>query len=195
MGQCCPNMLFPLCDSNIDRACRRATVLLFAVRLQPLPASGEKLQQGLRFKHNGSIIATRFLSETLMEVCARVCLCLCVCVYVFFIYVCVRLSLVSKMKLGCNQAAHHAQIAADLNSSGTVLADMIHDIHAHSPFHLWSLETSSGKLAPKKVLARVRNVDSLSGGPVTGRSSKEKMVPDTGWKICSSSLVLFLFES
>jgi hypothetical protein len=35
------------------------------------------------------------------------------------------------MKVGCNQAAHHAQVAADLSSSRTVLAEMI---HAHSTF-------------------------------------------------------------
>lgn len=54
-----------------------------------------------------------------------------VCVCVFFIHVCVRLSPASKMKVGCNQAAHHAQVAADLSSSRTVLAEMI---HAHSTF-------------------------------------------------------------
>ena len=52
-------------------------------------------------------------------------------VCVFFIHVCVRLSPASKMKVGCNQAAHHAQVAADLSSSRTVLAEMI---HAHSTF-------------------------------------------------------------
>ena len=49
MGQCCP-IMFSLCASNIDRACHRATVVLFAVRLQPVPASGEKLQKVLRYK-------------------------------------------------------------------------------------------------------------------------------------------------
>ena len=84
MGQCCP-MMFSLCASNIDRACHRATVILFAVRLQPVPASGEKLQKVLRYK-------PQWLNNCyILVLCLRLdggcwrCVCVCVCFSSMFV--------------------------------------------------------------------------------------------------------------